>query len=285
MTVAMYKSIEFKVRLSHLSEYFILSNSHFCHSVSHFTTLFCRIVLSYLPLSHFRHCVSHFSIHFILSHCFSFCQVLPVGLRSSFGLDTFAKHLKTHLQFGLAYSRRDTLFWVCITFCRTQHSDSVTKQDYYYYYYYLHFCHFVSHFTTIFCHIVSHFTASTFLSLCFSFNHLFCHIVCHFTTSTFLPLCFSFYHYILSHCLSFYHLHIFVTLFLILPILLKLHCFNFKPEHSIIQHILNLQILNTRIGIIFVITFPVSQFLLDSVVRNVITVPDHHLGVLDILFL
>ena len=31
-------------------------------------------------------------------------NALPVGLRSSsFGLDTFAKHLKTHL-FGLAYS-------------------------------------------------------------------------------------------------------------------------------------------------------------------------------------
>ena len=37
-------------------------------------------------------------------------NVLPVGLRSSsFGLDTSAKHLKTHL-FGLAYSRRGTHF-------------------------------------------------------------------------------------------------------------------------------------------------------------------------------
>ena len=43
---------------------------------------------------------------------------LPVGLRSSsFGLDTFAKHLKTHL-FGLAYSRQSMHFLVCITFCR-----------------------------------------------------------------------------------------------------------------------------------------------------------------------
>ena len=37
-------------------------------------------------------------------------NALPVGLRSSsFGLDTFAKHLKTHL-FGLAYSRQGTHF-------------------------------------------------------------------------------------------------------------------------------------------------------------------------------
>ena len=64
-------------------------------------------------------------------------NALPVGLRSSsFGLDTFAKHLKTHL-FGLAYSRQGTHFWVCITFCRVRHGDSVTKPDYYYYYYYL----------------------------------------------------------------------------------------------------------------------------------------------------
>ena len=27
-------------------------------------------------------------------------------------------------------------FWVCITFCRVRHGDSVTKPDYYYYYYY-----------------------------------------------------------------------------------------------------------------------------------------------------
>ena len=60
-------------------------------------------------------------------------NVLPVGLRSSsFSLDTFAKHLKTHL-FGLAYSRQSTHFWVCITFCRVRHGDSVTKPDYYYY--------------------------------------------------------------------------------------------------------------------------------------------------------
>ena len=63
-------------------------------------------------------------------------NALPVDLRfSSFGLDTFAKHLKTHL-FGLAYSRQSTHFWVCITFCRVRHGDSVTKPDYYYYYYY-----------------------------------------------------------------------------------------------------------------------------------------------------
>ena len=61
-------------------------------------------------------------------------SILPVGLRSSsFGLDTFAKNL-THL-FGLAYSRQGTHFWVCITFCRVRHGDSVTKPDYYYYYY------------------------------------------------------------------------------------------------------------------------------------------------------
>ena len=37
-------------------------------------------------------------------------NALPVDLRSSsFGLDTFAKHLKTHL-FGLAYSRQSTHF-------------------------------------------------------------------------------------------------------------------------------------------------------------------------------
>ena len=37
-------------------------------------------------------------------------NVSPVGLRSSsFGLDTFAKHVKTHL-FGLAYSRQGTHF-------------------------------------------------------------------------------------------------------------------------------------------------------------------------------
>ena len=58
-------------------------------------------------------------------------NALPVDLRSSsFGLDTFAKHLKTHL-FGLAYSRQSTHFWVCITFCRVRHGDSVTKPDYY----------------------------------------------------------------------------------------------------------------------------------------------------------
>ena len=63
-------------------------------------------------------------------------NALPVDLRSSsFGLDTFAKHLKTHL-FGLAYSQQSTHFWVCITFCRVRHGDSVTKPDYYYYYYY-----------------------------------------------------------------------------------------------------------------------------------------------------
>ena len=56
-------------------------------------------------------------------------NALPVDLRSSsFGLDTFAKHLKTHL------SRQSTHFWVCITFCRVRHGDSVTKPDYYYYY-------------------------------------------------------------------------------------------------------------------------------------------------------
>ena len=52
-----------------------------------------------------------------------------------FSLETFAKHLKTHL-FGLAYSRQNTHFWVCITFCKVRHGDSVTKPDYYYYYYY-----------------------------------------------------------------------------------------------------------------------------------------------------
>ena len=37
-------------------------------------------------------------------------NVLPVGLRSSsFGIDTFAKQLKTHL-FGLAYSRQGMHF-------------------------------------------------------------------------------------------------------------------------------------------------------------------------------
>ena len=37
-------------------------------------------------------------------------NALPIVLRSSsFGLDTFAKHLKTH-QFGLAYSRQGTHF-------------------------------------------------------------------------------------------------------------------------------------------------------------------------------
>ena len=37
-------------------------------------------------------------------------NALPVDLRSSsYGLDTFAKHLKTHL-FGLAYSRQSTHF-------------------------------------------------------------------------------------------------------------------------------------------------------------------------------
>ena len=61
-------------------------------------------------------------------------NALPVGMRSSsFGLDTIAKHLKTH-PFGLAYSRQGTHFWVRITFCRVRHGDSVTKQDYYYYY-------------------------------------------------------------------------------------------------------------------------------------------------------
>ena len=37
-------------------------------------------------------------------------NVFPAGLRSSsFSLDTFAKHLKTHL-FNLAYSRQGTYF-------------------------------------------------------------------------------------------------------------------------------------------------------------------------------
>ena len=66
-------------------------------------------------------------------------NALPVGLRSSyFSLETFAKHLKTHL-FGLAYSRQSTHFWVCITFCRVRHNDSVTKPSYYYYYYYIYY--------------------------------------------------------------------------------------------------------------------------------------------------
>ena len=56
----------------------------------------------------------------------------------SFGLDTFPKHLKTHL-FGLAYSRQGTHFWVCITFCRVRHGDSVTEPDYFYYYYYYYY--------------------------------------------------------------------------------------------------------------------------------------------------
>ena len=38
----------------------------------------------------------------------------------------------------LAYSRQSTHFWVCITFCRVRHGDSVTKPDYYYYYYAYH---------------------------------------------------------------------------------------------------------------------------------------------------
>ena len=33
-------------------------------------------------------------------------------------------------------------FWVCITFCRVRHGDSVTKPDYYYYYYYEWNCFF-----------------------------------------------------------------------------------------------------------------------------------------------
>ena len=59
-------------------------------------------------------------------------NVLPVGLRSSsFSLETFAKHLKTNL-FGFTYSRQSTHSWVCITFCKVRHCDSVTKPDYYY---------------------------------------------------------------------------------------------------------------------------------------------------------
>ena len=47
-------------------------------------------------------------------------NILPVCSRSSsFKLETFAKHLKTHL-FGLAYSRQSTHFWVCITFCKVR---------------------------------------------------------------------------------------------------------------------------------------------------------------------
>ena len=34
------------------------------------------------------------------------------NVMSSFSLNTFAKHLKTHL-FGLAYSQQGTHFWVC----------------------------------------------------------------------------------------------------------------------------------------------------------------------------
>ena len=65
-------------------------------------------------------------------------NVLPVGLRScSFSLDTFAKHLKnTSIRFSVSYSRQSTHFWVCITFCKVRHGDSVTKPDYFYYYYY-----------------------------------------------------------------------------------------------------------------------------------------------------
>ena len=44
----------------------------------------------------------------------------------------------SHL-FGLAYSRQSTHFWVCITFCRVRHGDSVTKPDYYYYHYYYYY--------------------------------------------------------------------------------------------------------------------------------------------------
>ena len=38
-------------------------------------------------------------------------------------------------------SWHDSHFWVCITFCKVHHGDSVTKPDYYYYYfYYRHPC-------------------------------------------------------------------------------------------------------------------------------------------------
>ena len=61
-------------------------------------------------------------------------NILPVDLRSSSsGLNTFAKHLKTHV-FRDAYPRQGTHFWVCITFCKVRNSGSVTKPDYYYYY-------------------------------------------------------------------------------------------------------------------------------------------------------
>ena len=38
-----------------------------------------------------------------------------------------------------SYSQQGTHFWVCITFCRVRHGDSVTKPDYYYYYYYYYY--------------------------------------------------------------------------------------------------------------------------------------------------
>ena len=66
-------------------------------------------------------------------------NALPVDLRSSsFGFRYFCKALKnTSIWFSTHthYSRQSTHFWVCITFCRVRHGDSVTKPDYYYYYY------------------------------------------------------------------------------------------------------------------------------------------------------
>ena len=74
-------------------------------------------------------------------------NALPVGLRSSsFGLDTFAKHLKTHL-FGLAYSRQDTHFEFVLHFVRCDTVRVSPNQIiiiiiiiilFFYYYYYIY---------------------------------------------------------------------------------------------------------------------------------------------------
>jgi len=51
--------------------------------------------------------------------CFTRWFNLPLSL------ETFAQHLKTHL-FGSAYSQQSKPIWVCITFCKVRHGDSVT---------------------------------------------------------------------------------------------------------------------------------------------------------------
>ena len=67
-------------------------------------------------------------------------------------------------------------FWVCITFCKVRHGDSVTKPDYYYYYYWVRKCQ---------TRKVYNFLTSCYFLTSTSHNCTF--LTCHFLTCYFIP--------------------------------------------------------------------------------------------------